>query len=447
MKSLLSPLPDTDSPPITPAVQAPIKDKPSDMGIKDIADKDSWTDTKKVINARLRCAPFWPGPSKSLVTTANNAIASAWWEEVIVYHCKSPVSDLFVKESRFDGKGFKMIAYINAHFNPSGAVDSLGYIFNMIDIKQAPEESVVTLKARFSRVFASLKMGGISIDAPLQVGFMLRALCSAYQAVVQEFHPGRHSLSTTSLQTVVEQCVSYNKDPWMGPVGHDRKPVHNPLANTADLGDHGDPYECIAAKPFGCHMNRWHKGVVQQKGKCLVCFNTSANNPDHKTRECPILSKVGLKFEKLPPRKVASRVATNGASPSPSPALAPSPAPTPSTNSDATSSGSVPGAFTASTESETYDSGDKFDYEGKCDGEMYCPSPKSNASDVYPKSSTSCCHACSDHSPDDPNPGPNMGGSYSSQNMGGIQPHQQAPTSSSMSRSTSQTMQLEPRSV
>jgi hypothetical protein len=50
----------------------------------------------------------------------------------------------------------------------------------MIDIKQAPEESVVTLKARFSRVFASLKMDGISIDASLQVGFMLRALHSAY---------------------------------------------------------------------------------------------------------------------------------------------------------------------------------------------------------------------------------------------------------------------------
>ncbi len=144
---------------------------------------------------------------------ADYAITSAWWEEVIVYHCKPPMSDLFVKEFHFDSKGFKMIAYINAHFNPSGAVDSLGYIFNMIDIKQAPEELVVTLKACFSRVFASLKMGGISIDASLQVGFMLRALRSAYQAVVQEFHLGRHSLSTASLQMVFEQCVSYDKDP------------------------------------------------------------------------------------------------------------------------------------------------------------------------------------------------------------------------------------------
>jgi hypothetical protein len=128
---------------------------------------------------------------------------------MIVYHCKPPVSDLFVEESCFDGKGFEMIAYIDAHFNPSGAVDSLGYIFDLINIKQAPEELVVTLKACFSHVFASLKMAGIFIDLSLQVGFMLCSRCSAYQAVVQEFHLGCHSLSTASLQTVVEQCRAF----------------------------------------------------------------------------------------------------------------------------------------------------------------------------------------------------------------------------------------------
>ncbi len=50
----------------------------------------------------------------------------------------------------------------------------------MIDIEQAPEELVVTLKACFSHVFASLKMGGISINASLQVGFML---CPSVQLI------------------------------------------------------------------------------------------------------------------------------------------------------------------------------------------------------------------------------------------------------------------------
>ncbi len=40
-----------------------------------------------------------------------------------------------------------MIAYIEAHFNPLGAVASLGYIFDLIDIKQIVDESIITLKA------------------------------------------------------------------------------------------------------------------------------------------------------------------------------------------------------------------------------------------------------------------------------------------------------------
>ena len=78
-------------------------------------------------------------------------------------------------------------------------------IFDIIDINQAQDESVVRLKARFSCVFASLKMGGVAIDSALQVGFMLRALLSSYHGVVQDFRLGRHSLSTATLQTVVDQ--------------------------------------------------------------------------------------------------------------------------------------------------------------------------------------------------------------------------------------------------
>ena len=112
-----------------------------------------------------------------------------------------------------------MIAHIDQHFNPSGAANSLGCIFDLIDIKQAEQESVVTLKACFLKAFSALKIGGIGIDSVLQVGFMLRALLSRYHAVVQECCLGCHSLSDASLQTVVEQCTNYDKDPWKGPVG------------------------------------------------------------------------------------------------------------------------------------------------------------------------------------------------------------------------------------
>ena len=68
------------------------------MKIKPITDKDSWTDAKKIINARICRAPYWSGESKILLTTEANAAVSVWWEEVIAYYCKPPVLDLFVEE-------------------------------------------------------------------------------------------------------------------------------------------------------------------------------------------------------------------------------------------------------------------------------------------------------------------------------------------------------------
>ncbi len=51
-----------------------IKDKASDLGIKDVTDKDSWIKAKKIIDARLRRHPYSPSlDSKLLITTTTNA--------------------------------------------------------------------------------------------------------------------------------------------------------------------------------------------------------------------------------------------------------------------------------------------------------------------------------------------------------------------------------------
>ena len=253
-----------------------------------------------------------------------------------------------------------MIAHIDQHFNPSGAVDSLGYIFDLIDITQSEQESVVTLKARFSKAFSALKMGGIGIDSALQVGFMLCTLLSQYQAVVQEFHLGRHSLTDASLQTVVEQCTNYDKDHWKGPVGKDGKaPVRgNPLANTAGA-DSGDPYEALQGKSFNYHFGHWKRALKTNKGTCMVCFG-SARNPDHLTCDFPILKNLGFKLEKhsgsdTSARNAASRVATDVSSTQAGPTT-PAPAPAPPANTQP-GTALVPGAFWASTKQESYDSG------------------------------------------------------------------------------------------
>jgi len=326
------------------------------MGIKNITYKESWTEAKKIIDARLRRAPYWPGESKELITTELNAAASIWWEEVIAYYCKPPVSDLFVEEHRFDGKGYEMIAHIDQHFNPSGATDSLGYIFDLIDIKQAEQESVVTLKARFSKAFSALKMGGIRIDSVLQVGFMLCALLGCYHAVVQEFRLGCHALSDASLQTVVEQCTNYDKDPWKGPVGRDGNvPKGTPSANAAGA-DTGDPYEILVGKSFNDHFSRWKRALWAEKGACIICHGT-ARNSEHLTCDCPILKNLAYKLEThsgtdSSGRDAASRVAMDATT-------GPAPAPAPSPAAEAQpGSASAPGAFSASTETDSFDSGD-----------------------------------------------------------------------------------------
>jgi hypothetical protein len=219
-----------ESPLVTPVKPVESMGKPSDLGIKPIINKDSWIEAKKIIDTHLCCSPFWPGPSKEMIITPENAAASVWWEEVVAYFCKPPVLDLFVKMPEFECKGFKMLAYINNHFNPSATVDTLSSIFDLINLKQKEDKQVVSLKARFSRVFATLKMGGISINSALQVGFMLHALLSRYQAVIQEFRVGRYSLANATLETVAEQCVHFDKDPWSGPVGKDGTVPHSPSA-------------------------------------------------------------------------------------------------------------------------------------------------------------------------------------------------------------------------
>ncbi len=287
--------------------------------------------------------------------------------------------DLFVEESRFDGKGFEMIDYINKHFNPSGAVNSLGYIFDLIDIKQGQDEPVVTLRARFLRVFASLKMGGVEIASSLQVGFMLRALLSRYSAVVTDFRLSRHLLTTATLQTVVEHCTAFDKDPWTGPVGRDGRPVQAPSASTARVGtsEPSAAYDAMEQVSFNYHLSRWRKSLLESSDKCVICHNLARGNK-HSISKCPVLKKLGMRLEKRSAADQgpdsAARVASDSSC---NPAATPSPASAPVPNSGSLS---LAGTRTACTEAESYDSSEEFDYEGKYVGLFYAGATKSSSS-------------------------------------------------------------------
>ncbi len=115
-------------------------------------------------------------------------------------------------------------------------------------------------------------------------------------------------------------------------------------------------------------VSRWCSGCKENSKKCMVCNNTS-NKPAHHTKDCPILKQLGFKLVKHTP-----------ATPAPA-----APVPAPAVSVDRGSAG-TPGAFTAATEADSYDSGKEFDYEGKHEGSVYNGKPKSNVS-VYPGAS------------------------------------------------------------
>ncbi len=276
-----------------------------------------------------------------------------------------------------------MIEHIDKYFNPSGTVDSLSHIFDLINIKQALDKSVITLKARFSRLFAFLKLGGIAIDSALQVGFMLHALLSRYHGVVQDFCLGRHSLASATLQLVVEQCLAYDKDLWKGPVGKDGKPVRIPSAYAAGTSSNSfNLYESLSTCLFGNHMSCWQTNCKDGSNRCMICHNTS-NKPAHHSKDCPILKKIGLKLVKRTPANggnAASRVGHEA--PPPAPPTAPPTAPNPPAKNGGSTE--TPGAFTATTEPDSYESGGNFDYEGKYEGKVYSSGNSKSNVPVYP---------------------------------------------------------------
>ncbi len=103
---------------VTHKPESPIKDKPSDLGIKPIMDKESWLNAKKIIESRLRCPSYWAGPYGTLITTDTNMAASVWWEEVIAYFCEPPVSVLFVGETLLMARDLNALTTLTATSTP-----------------------------------------------------------------------------------------------------------------------------------------------------------------------------------------------------------------------------------------------------------------------------------------------------------------------------------------
>jgi hypothetical protein len=173
---------------------------------------------------------------------------------------------------------------------------------------------------------------------------------------------------SATLQTMVGHCTSNDKDSWNGPVGCDGCPARSPLVYTAGTNPTNAPaaYNAMEQFLFNYHLSRWWNSLSDLAEKCVICHKL-AQEKKHPTAKCHILKKLGIKIQK----QSAADNSNKSAAPAPvasegSSTPTPPPAPAPARASD-TGGGSrnISGACTASTEAETYNSGDEFDSEGK----------------------------------------------------------------------------------
>ncbi len=235
-------------------------------------------------------------------------------------------------------------------------------------------------------------MVGVNIDSPLQAGFMLRSLLPTYHGMVKDFKLGQHSLTAALLQMIVDQCTSYDKDPWKRPVGKDGKPPRSPSATTAGAsvplgGNDTHPFKAMATLNFNKHFNHWQYNCKDGNDKYIICCITLSDKA-HASKDCPIPKQIGYKLVKrLSNTNVVSRVGSDGNTTPTVQPPAPAPASTPSVGSGSGSSGLglTPEIFTVATELESYDSGSNSEYKGKYEGKVNNASTKPNlATYLYP---------------------------------------------------------------
>jgi hypothetical protein len=125
----------------------------------------------------------------------------------------------------------------------------------------------------------------------------------------------------------------------------------------------------------------------------MFCHNTACSS-DHKTCDCPILKKLGMKLVKrteVDNCDAVSHIASDAPTPAPVPAPSSNP---PSASDQMAGSGSLPGGFLASAEVGACNSEEEYEYKGKLSGAKYLGrSKRNNASDFYVGTSPSCMHA------------------------------------------------------
>ncbi len=117
------------------------------------------------------------------MTEGRNALASQFWEGQIRTSLKDgSVCSLFENtNSRYFGKGFKMIQVLEDNFRPSSISNSFTTLHALFNDTQGDKEGIHKFRSQFEGHLGALSRLSVAIPLILQVMLFLRAIHACYK--------------------------------------------------------------------------------------------------------------------------------------------------------------------------------------------------------------------------------------------------------------------------
>ncbi len=139
------------------------------------------------------------------MTDGRNALASQFWEGQIRTSLKDgSVCYLFENtDSKYFGKGFKMIQILEDNFRPSSISNSFTTLLALFNDTQGDKEGIHKFRSWFEGHLGALSRSSLAIPPILQVMLFLHAIHACYSDLLSQFASKHNDLSLASINSVV----------------------------------------------------------------------------------------------------------------------------------------------------------------------------------------------------------------------------------------------------
>jgi hypothetical protein len=194
-------------------------------------DANAYLDHYSIIRCYLCCPGFltqWA--DNALITDSRNLEASCFWEgQIRIAVQDNSLCFLFEnKGSKYDGKGFKMLAELNQHCQSDSIANAFTTLMLLFNHSMTDSKEIMAFCLRFGGMVNNMVRCKITIPPILLVMFYLWALYPCYKDLLKLFCSGYKSLESASLDSIVVDVLYHDKFKLVGsdnkksPAGHQK---------------------------------------------------------------------------------------------------------------------------------------------------------------------------------------------------------------------------------